>query len=64
MAILAAQQLTTAATLVEMAKLLHREGVAKACGGWVFNRAPLLRRRCWTPQDTPDFPFIFSIPLI
>ena len=45
MVISAAQQLPTAATLLEMATLLHREGVTTAYGGWVFNRIPQLRSR-------------------
>jgi len=45
MVISAAQQLPTAATLLEMAMLLHREGVTTAYGGWVFNRIPQLRSR-------------------
>jgi len=41
----AAQQLPTAATLLEMATYLRGQGVAMAYGGWVFNRLPELRRR-------------------
>jgi methanogenic corrinoid protein MtbC1 len=41
----AAQQLTTAATLQDMANLLYGEGVTTAYGGWVFNRIPQLRNR-------------------
>lgn len=43
--IMAAQQLHSAATLLEAAELLQREGVALAYGGLVFNRAPDLRAR-------------------
>lgn len=45
MVIAAAQQLTTAATLLAMATLLQGEGVATAYGGWVFDRIPQLRSR-------------------
>jgi methanogenic corrinoid protein MtbC1 len=43
--ILVAQQLHTAATLLEMAQLLHREHVPLAFGGLVFSRVPTLRSR-------------------
>jgi len=43
--ILAAQQLHTAANLLEMAELLQREGVSTAFGGGIFNRLPTLRSR-------------------
>lgn len=43
--ILAAQQLHTAATLLEMAQLLRREHVPLAFGGLIFNRLPALRTR-------------------
>jgi DNA-binding transcriptional MerR regulator len=43
--ILAAQQLHTAARLLEMADLLHRRGVLVAFGGRVFNTLPALRSR-------------------
>jgi len=45
LAILAAQQLHTAANLLEMTELLHREGVSTAFGGGIFNRIPALRKR-------------------
>ena len=45
MVVAAAQQLTTAATLRELAALLQKEGVATAYGGWVFNRIPDVRDR-------------------
>jgi methanogenic corrinoid protein MtbC1 len=43
--ILAAQQLHTAANLLEMAELLKRDGVSTAFGGGIFNRVPTLRNR-------------------
>jgi len=43
--ILAAQQLHTAASLLEMAQLLQQEGVPLAFGGGIFNRLPALRDR-------------------
>jgi DNA-binding transcriptional MerR regulator len=43
--ILVAQQLHTAARLLEMADLLHRRGVPVAFGGRVFNTLPALRSR-------------------
>jgi methanogenic corrinoid protein MtbC1 len=43
--ILAAQQLHTAANLLEMAELLQREGVSTAFGGGIFNRLTSLRSR-------------------
>lgn len=43
--ILAAQQLHTAANLLEMAELLRREGVRTGFGGGIFNRLPSLRNR-------------------
>jgi DNA-binding transcriptional MerR regulator len=43
--IMAAQKLHSAATLLEAARLLQREGVALAFGGLVFNLAPNLRAR-------------------
>lgn len=43
--IMAAQQLHTAATLAEMAQILHKEGVALAYGGLIFNLLPALRER-------------------
>ncbi len=43
--ILSAQQLPTAATLLNMAQLLHRERVPLAYGGRIFNRLPALRSR-------------------
>jgi len=43
--ILAAQQLHTAATLLEMAEVLGRQAVPLAYGGLIFNRLPGLRRR-------------------
>ncbi len=43
--ILSAQQLHTAATLLEMAQLLHREQVPLAFGGAIFNSLPALRTR-------------------
>lgn len=43
--ILAAQQLHSAANLLEMAELLQREGVSTAFGGSIFNRLPSLRSR-------------------
>jgi DNA-binding transcriptional MerR regulator/methylmalonyl-CoA mutase cobalamin-binding subunit len=42
-AIVAAQQLHTAATLLEMAQALQREGVPLAYGGLIFNLLPTLR---------------------
>jgi methanogenic corrinoid protein MtbC1 len=36
----AAQQLPTAATMLEMARRLHSQGIAMAYGGWVFNHIP------------------------
>jgi methylmalonyl-CoA mutase cobalamin-binding subunit len=45
LAIMAAQQLHTAATLVEAAELLQREQVPLAYGGLVFNLLPGLRSR-------------------
>jgi DNA-binding transcriptional MerR regulator/methylmalonyl-CoA mutase cobalamin-binding subunit len=44
LAIMAAQQLHTAATLVEAAGLLQREQVPLAYGGLIFNLVPPLRR--------------------
>ncbi len=41
----AAQQLPTAATLLEMARFLQGEQVPLAFGGWIFNRLPALRAR-------------------
>ena len=43
--ILAAQQLHTAASLLEMAQLLQRKGVLVAFGGLIFNLLPELRGR-------------------
>jgi DNA-binding transcriptional MerR regulator/methylmalonyl-CoA mutase cobalamin-binding subunit len=43
LAIVAAQQLHTAATLLEMAQALQREGVPLAYGGLIFNQLPTLR---------------------
>jgi methanogenic corrinoid protein MtbC1 len=43
--ILGAQQLQTAANLLEMAELLQREGVSTGFGGGIFNRLPALRSR-------------------
>ena len=43
--ILAAQQLQTAATLLEMAQMLHKQGFPLAFGGRVFNLLPNLRGR-------------------
>lgn len=43
--ILSAQQLTTAATLLEMARLLQRADIPLAFGGAIFNHVPDLRRR-------------------
>lgn len=43
--LLAAQQLHTAATLLEMARLLQQEDVPLAYGGLIFNRLPALRDR-------------------
>jgi methanogenic corrinoid protein MtbC1 len=43
--IMAAQQLHTAATLTEMARILQREVVALAYGGLIFNLLPALRER-------------------
>jgi len=43
--ILAAQQLHTAASLLEMAQLLQQEGVSLAFGGGIFNRLSALRDR-------------------
>jgi DNA-binding transcriptional MerR regulator len=40
-----AQQLHTAATLIDMAELARREKVALAFGGLIFNRVPALRDR-------------------
>ncbi|MDY7078566.1 MAG: MerR family transcriptional regulator [Chloroflexota bacterium] len=40
-----ALQLPTAATLLEMALFLRREGVPLAFGGWIFDRLPALRTR-------------------
>ena len=45
LAIMAAQRLHTAATLVEAAELLQREGVPLAYGGLIFNLLPALRRQ-------------------
>jgi DNA-binding transcriptional MerR regulator len=45
LAILAAQQLHSAATLLEMARVLLREEVPLAFGGLVFNLLPELRQR-------------------
>jgi DNA-binding transcriptional MerR regulator len=45
LAIMAAQQLHTAATLVEAAAVLQREGVPLAYGGLIFNLLPELRSR-------------------
>jgi len=41
----AAQQLPTAATMLEMARFLQGEQVPLAFGGWIFNHVPLLRTR-------------------
>ena len=43
--ILAAQQLHSAATLMEMAQALHQQDIAVAYGGLVFNLLPELRSR-------------------
>jgi methanogenic corrinoid protein MtbC1 len=43
--ILAAQQLRTAANLLDMAHAIQQEGRSMAFGGGVFNRAPALRER-------------------
>jgi methanogenic corrinoid protein MtbC1 len=43
--VLAAQQLHTAANLLEMAELLRHEGMSTAFGGGIFNRVPALRSR-------------------
>jgi hypothetical protein len=43
--ILSAQQLRTAANLLDMAHALQQDGVAVAFGGGVFNWAPALRER-------------------
>lgn len=43
--ILSAQTLHTASTLLDMAELLHEQGVNVAFGGMVFNNRPILRRR-------------------
>lgn len=43
--ILAAQQLHTAANLLEMAEHMGREGVSTAFGGDIFNRVPAVRNR-------------------
>jgi MerR family transcriptional regulator, light-induced transcriptional regulator len=45
LAILAAQQLHSAATLLEVAAVLQRQGVPMAYGGLVFNRVPDVRSR-------------------
>jgi len=45
LAIMAAQQLHTAATLVEAAQVLNRERVPLAYGGLIFNLLPALRKR-------------------
>jgi len=45
LAILAAQQLQTAASLLDMAQVLQREGVPLAYGGLIFNLLPALRER-------------------
>jgi len=45
LAILAAQRLRTAATLVEAAKVLQQEQVPLAYGGLIFNLVPALRQR-------------------
>jgi DNA-binding transcriptional MerR regulator len=45
LAIMAAQQLHTAATLVEAARVLKEERVPLAYGGLIFNLLPALRRR-------------------
>ncbi|MDH7484838.1 MAG: MerR family transcriptional regulator [Anaerolineae bacterium] len=41
----AAQQLPTAATLLEMARFLYGEQIPLAFGGWIFNRLPALPAR-------------------
>ncbi len=43
--VLAAQQLSTVASLLEVTQILHRKGVPVAFGGLMFNRAPSLRKR-------------------
>lgn len=43
--ILAAQQLHSAATLLEAAQLLHQEGIPVGFGGRIFNQAPTLCER-------------------
>jgi DNA-binding transcriptional MerR regulator len=43
--IMAAQQLHTAATLVQIAQVLQRQNVPLAYGGLIFNLLPTLRRR-------------------
>ncbi len=43
--VLSAQLLPTAATLLEMARLLQREHIPLAFGGSIFNHIPALRRR-------------------
>lgn len=43
--ILSAQQLTTAATLLDMAHLLQQEEIPLAYGGAIFNHVPALRQR-------------------
>jgi DNA-binding transcriptional MerR regulator len=43
--ILAAQQLHSAATLLDVAQILQREGVPLAYGGLIFNLVPALRAR-------------------
>jgi methanogenic corrinoid protein MtbC1 len=45
LAILAAQRLHTAATLVDVAEVLQRWGIPTAYGGLVFNRYPEVRER-------------------
>jgi methanogenic corrinoid protein MtbC1 len=43
MVISAAQQLSTASTMREMATMLLERGIATAYGGWIFDRIPSLR---------------------
>ncbi len=45
LAILAAQQLTTAATLLETTQILHRAQIPVAYGGRIFNLIPALQKR-------------------
>lgn len=45
LAIIPAQQLHTAANLLQLAYVLHREGIPLAYGGWIFNMLPGLRAR-------------------